>query len=61
MIKDLAKTLREPLLNYILNNHMEEVDELFTDYIEEFLFIQLGDLNENTRKKLTKELLKQVL
>ena len=61
MIKDLAKTLREPLLQYIVSNHMEEVDQIFTDYIEEFLLIRLGDLNTDTRKKLTKELLKQVL
>jgi hypothetical protein len=59
--KELAKSLQEPLLEYIYKEHMDEVNELFTDYIEEFLMVKLGELNKEARVKLTKQLLERVI
>ena len=58
---NLADTLFEPLVQYILTHHREEITEIYSDCIDEFLFTTLGELTPQARKKLTKHLMKKLI
>ena len=59
--KGLADVLYPELVDYVLQHHGEEIKEMYTDLIDEFLMAELGTFDEKTATKLTKELLKRLV
>jgi thiaminase len=49
------------MVDHILGKHSKEVEDLYREYIEDYLSESLGELNTKSKSKLTKELLKLLI
>ena len=59
--EELAKVLSKPAANYIVANHYEELEGVYTLILRQFLKDQLGELTQEVEDKLTRQLIKKFL
>ena len=59
--EELAKVLSKPAANYIVANHYDELQGVYSLIIKQFLKDQLGELTSEVEEKLTKQLMKKFL
>ena len=59
--QSLAEALYPDFVDYILKEHGDEIKEMYTEMIDEFLMSELGTFDEKASKKVTKELLKKLI
>ena len=59
--KQMADMIYPDMLDHILDKHSKEVEDLYREYIEDYLSESLGELNTKSKTKLTKELLKLLI
>ena len=56
--QQLANTLQDDLGEYIIHRHYDKVVTVYEEIIDDYIEEKLGRLNDNTHKKLSKQLLK---
>ena len=59
--KQMAGMIYPDMVDYILDKHSKEVEDLYREYIEDYLSESLGELNTKSKTKLTKELVKLLI
>ena len=57
----MADMIYPDMVDYILDKHSKEVEDLYREYIEDYLSESLGELNTKSKTKLTKELVKLLI
>ncbi len=57
----MADMIYPDMVDHILDKHSKEVEDLYREYIEDYLSESLGELNTKSKTKLTKELLKLLI
>ena len=57
----MADMIYPDMVDHILDRHSKEVEDLYREYIEDYLSESLGELNTKSKNKLTKELLKLLI
>ncbi len=57
----MADMIYPDMVDHILDRHSKEVEDLYREYIGDYLSESLGELNTKSKNKLTKELLKLLI